>query len=485
MGDNQNPADVVHVNPDQKDDQGNPAPQVMSPNVEALGNASVSFTISADDKLKADGSNYMVWSKLVKIVLTETGVVDCINADPQGNDAAVARKEAKAQRLIIMSVSGDLKSFLVGIDGAKAMWQKLESLFKPSSMADALMVAKQFRDAVYKDYASMREYLNALRLFQAKLTGTGYEVKDDQLIFQAFTGLPRSYGMTIRILSSKQDLDWATTSLELTKEESRQKLEDEKSDAVALKARRYDQKSNKTVQAKAFNSFHKNMRGKTVRDGPLNKKAIKCWYCDKVGHMEKDCRLKKSRTNTGSQVTLMANENKNSTQITLMTDTEARQTRRHRKATNWILDSGASSHMTGDRSLLMDFKPRTGVIKTANGLMSITGSGKIMARILPEKIDVTITEVLYVEGLKYNLLSIGAMAAKGCKCEIGSDRANISFENGQGFSVPREHGLYYAIMSTVFEPKVDTTAMVASIPIQDFHQTMAHAGERTLKETAK
>ena len=69
----------------------------------------------------------------------------------------------------------------------------------------------------------------------------------------------------------------------------------------------------------------------------------------------------------------------------------------------WYLDSGCSRHMTGDRSLFKVFKSKKGGNVTfGDGSKSqIKGKETISLPRLPD-----ITNVLYVEGLKVNLLSI-------------------------------------------------------------------------------
>ena len=69
----------------------------------------------------------------------------------------------------------------------------------------------------------------------------------------------------------------------------------------------------------------------------------------------------------------------------------------------WYLDSGCSRHMTGDRSLfkVFEFKKDGNVIFSDGTKSQIKGKGTIS---LAGQLD--IVNVLYVEGLRVNLLSI-------------------------------------------------------------------------------
>ena len=69
----------------------------------------------------------------------------------------------------------------------------------------------------------------------------------------------------------------------------------------------------------------------------------------------------------------------------------------------WYLDNGCSRHMTGDRSLFKVFEfKKCGNVTFGDGSKSqIKGKGTISLLELPD-----ISNVLYVEGLRVNLLSI-------------------------------------------------------------------------------
>ena len=83
----------------------------------------------------------------------------------------------------------------------------------------------------------------------------------------------------------------------------------------------------------------------------------------------------------------------------------------------WYVDSGCSKHMTGDRSLFIDFTPldNGGCVTFGDGVKSkIIGKGTISTPGIPK-----LENVMYVENLKSNLLSVGQI------CD--SDDLNVLF----------------------------------------------------------
>ncbi|GKD42100.1 hypothetical protein Tco_1266745, partial [Tanacetum coccineum] len=69
----------------------------------------------------------------------------------------------------------------------------------------------------------------------------------------------------------------------------------------------------------------------------------------------------------------------------------------------WIVNSGCSKHMTGDRPLLKNFIEKfMGTVRFGNdNFAAITGYGDYIQG------NITICHVYYVEGLEHNLFSIG------------------------------------------------------------------------------
>jgi len=110
--------------------------------------------------------------------------------------------------------------------------------------------------------------------------------------------------------------------------------------------------------------------------------------------------------------------------------------------TNWILDSGATDHMTGDKNVLNNYKHHEGkqFVVVANGdKMEILGSGSI---ILFSK---NISNILHVKNCTSNLLSISKITNE-LNCEIIFTSKSVIFQEwitksviGEGYL---QNGLY-------------------------------------------
>ena len=92
----------------------------------------------------------------------------------------------------------------------------------------------------------------------------------------------------------------------------------------------------------------------------------------------------------------------------------------------WFLDSGASSHVTGNSHLLRDITDsRIPHIKTAGGqLMPVAGQGTVITSNSSREIK-EIHRVLYLPGVKTNLLSVGKLIDIGYKVLFESTKCII------------------------------------------------------------
>ena len=85
------------------------------------------------------------------------------------------------------------------------------------------------------------------------------------------------------------------------------------------------------------------------------------------------------------------------------------------KNEKWIIDSGCSHHMTGDKSKFITFTQYDGnSVRFDNDVPCVIkekGSIKLIEKI-------SCDNAYYVEGLNYNLLSISQLGNIGCKVEF-------------------------------------------------------------------
>jgi hypothetical protein len=158
---------------------------------------------------------------------------------------------------------------------------------------------------------------------------------------------------------------------------------------------------------------------------------IKCYIFHKNGHFASQCPLRKKNKGKPQTVAAAAEtqlselaskfENDFSFVSCLSTSTTSRGT--------WYLDSGASCHMTEERELFNNFSEGDSSLHVELGneaKYAVRGQGTVQFQ-LESGGSFDAQEVLYVPGLKKNLLSISVMEDKGYE---------VNFRRGHVFIRP-------------------------------------------------
>ena len=119
---------------------------------------------------------------------------------------------------------------------------------------------------------------------------------------------------------------------------------------------------------------------------------------------------------------------------------------------SWYLNSGCSQHMTREKSMFQCLTPYHGGTITFRGNKKgrIIDIGKIGIHPYPS-IDI----ILFVEGLKHNLLSISQLCDSGYGVSFNKDKCVILCEDGSPlFSAKRKGNLYRKRLGELSNQKV-------------------------------
>lgn len=100
-------------------------------------------------------------------------------------------------------------------------------------------------------------------------------------------------------------------------------------------------------------------------------------------------------------------------------------------ATMWIVESGATSHMCKDAALFSDLQPLDGSLDVTLGdghALRTTGRGRVRLTVELNcgKSFCTLSEVMLVPGLAYNLLSVAKVSEQGGTTEFAKTSCRVS-----------------------------------------------------------
>jgi hypothetical protein len=152
----------------------------------------------------------------------------------------------------------------------------------------------------------------------------------------------------------------------------------------------------------------------------------------------------------------------------------------------WLIDSGASRHMTGYREHLTDLvekESRLHVVLGDNARYTVKGVGSSSFQ-LDSDIPLQLSEVLYVPGMKRNLVSVSALEDKGYKVTFSEGKVlawhkNSHMDSARVIGV-RENSLYRLTVRPVQALLHDTISLS-----ELWHRRLAHLHYRALPALGK
>nr|GEY72498.1 uncharacterized mitochondrial protein AtMg00810-like [Tanacetum cinerariifolium] len=149
----------------------------------------------------------------------------------------------------------------------------------------------------------------------------------------------------------------------------------------------------------------------------------------------------------------------------------------------WIINSGCSKHMMGNRALLTNFvKKFLGTVRFGNNDFTvIAGYGDVVIG------SMTIKKVYYVEGLRHNLFSVGQFCDKGL--EVAFQKSTCFVRNEDGVDLltdDRSLNLYtIALNEVATNSSTCILAKASSSQSWSWHQRLSHLNFATINNLVK
>ena len=149
---------------------------------------------------------------------------------------------------------------------------------------------------------------------------------------------------------------------------------------------------------------------------------------------------------------------------------------------SWYLDNGCLRHMTGEKSMFQDLKLKAGSSVTFGGNQKgkIVRIGKIGKHHFS-----SIDNVLLVEGLKHNLLSISQLCDSGSNVSFSHEECIIkNFDGFILFTAKRQNNLYKIDLEDFLDQNV---SCLVSIKREQWiwHKKLGHTSLRLISKLNK
>eukprot|EP00963_Diacronema_lutheri_P003311 scaffold280_cov391-Pavlova_lutheri.AAC.13 len=387
---------------------------------------------------KLDSHNWTTWSVRMQSSLVISDLWDVTQSEPvySSDDTTQFTDEdklkfssvSKAKAKVLLRVSNKLHPHVIDCERSHQVWAKLQRLCRQKSIQQTIYFQKQFHNLRKLDVEDIESYVNRAMELANMLRETGNPVTDSAVAIAILSGLPPSYDIVCTVLENN--------GIEPTVD---------------------------------FTS------------SPLDRVI----FCKRQGHTVDNCHKlqeKRAREKAASSLTTTANDRLNDTPpldtnspCDGMAFSMVNQASNMLKTTSkieggpsqpWIIDSGASYHMTGDLGLLEQGNTDLHIsdIMTADGtVLSSRFKGTVHIR-TPDRTNIRLLNVLFIPGLAHNLISVKAAMEAGADFQFSKGHCRISL-TGRVLDAPLCPGNVFAL----------------SAPAQLWHERLGHASEEKLR----
>jgi hypothetical protein len=259
---------------------------------------------------------------------------------------------------------------VLGESIAKELWDKLGNLYQSKSLVKKLFLRKKLYHLRMEDGDSMTEHLNAFNTLVSQLVSINITIAEEDKCITLLCSLPDSWdNMVVATGSTTQStLKYEDVVSSLLSEEMRCKIMDShNTDALFVRGCTQDRNLGKPLGGGSKY---------TGRSKSLGKSLKKCWKCGKTWHYKKYCKSKKVDKPKGSDSTSSIEE-KTSTEEG--GDVYLEYTRTHSDHDVWLIDSGASYHMTPHKEWFSEYEKYDGgdVFLGDDWTTKILGCGRV------------------------------------------------------------------------------------------------------------
>ena len=373
-------------------------------------------------------------------------------------------EEEMARSLIMLNVKQHHHASLHACKTARERWETLAAEFHSQGPAREMNLRMELDETRMKSNENIVQYFNRSKHIVCELGVLGVEVADRQHLTALLHGLATKFKLRGTIIASQRGMTVALALEELRAAESEMRLE---------------AGTRKEVPAAALAATNDRGRGGT--------QERLCFKCKKPGHIKRNCPDwdKKRAVAMMAVVTPAvtgADALRGKATVAMVTSAlraDGGPGGVQSVGCRWIVDSGASHHMTGEGTALTNLGPCDPVhVELADGGKRVAtkkSSAIIKGKAGTKAVDLTLNDVLVVPGLAVSLFSVRVATRLGYHVTFKAELLGV-YGGSELILDGHRSGNIYLLNEEVAELGVATAAASALT----WHQRSAHAAGGTL-----
>lgn len=321
---------------------------------------------------KLNGRNWQSWKVRIEMLLSRDDLWYIVSDDLPGEedrDDSWKKDNKKAKATIILLLEDSQLPLVKNCVFARDVFVALKAYHQKISRSVRVSLLKKLCSINLLERGDLEKHLSEIDELFDRLDAAGMELDSDTKICMLLRSLPQSFDGIVSALDTRSDDE---ISMEILKS----KLMDEY----------HRRMERECVSVKSEKAMHVNVKESRI-----------CHYCKRQGHLRRNCRKYLASQN-------IVGAKQQEAKAASVSEKEVAFTTGGGGSSVWVIDSGASTHMTGDKSFFSQLKQYAGGwITLANGEKTqILGEGCGVIYGINEKeetVKIAMSDVKYVPGL--------------------------------------------------------------------------------------
>lgn len=431
--------------------------------------------------IKLTQSNYSIWKrKMQDLLIVKDLYLPVMGKEkPQKvSDEEWEILHLKASATIRQWVDVNIFHHISEEVKADELWKKLEGMYEKSTSRNKASIIRRLVNLKYRDGKSMTEHTSDFQGLVNQLASMKMTLEDELQALLLLSSLPDSWETLVVSLSTSAPGGKLTMEMvkeSLMSEEARRKEKGETSSGVLV--------SEKPEGRGRSNSRHPHGHGNrdTSRGRSKNRKNIKCFHCNKMGHMKRECRLLKREQSGGSKEEKETNTVAAEGDISVIYDDDC--INLVSQESDWVFDSGASFHVTPHGNSFSTYSSGDfGNVKMGNsGASKIVGIGDICLE-TNQGLKLLLKDVRHVPDIRLNLISTGRLDDDGFASWFGENKCKLT-KGSLVVARGRKTNTLYVMQAKLHIGELNAIQKDASIEL--WHRRLGHVSEKGLQLLSK
>uniref|UniRef100_A0A2N9F5E5 CCHC-type domain-containing protein n=1 Tax=Fagus sylvatica TaxID=28930 RepID=A0A2N9F5E5_FAGSY len=436
----------------------------------------INASIAMVGLVKFDGTgNFGLWQRRVKDLLVQQGLVKALYGKTKKpekmTDDEWEELDMKAVSTIRLLLADEVMYDVMEENSTVGIWLNLEKRYMSKSLTNKLHLKQKLYGLKMTEGADLRQHINTFKQIISDMLRIDIKFEDEDKAMMLLTSLPASYEhLVTTLLYGKETLELEEVSGALLDHYQRKHKDSAESSGEGLVVKGYQDRGRKK------DKDDKSARGRSKSKS----KAVKCFKCQKKGHMKRDCpEWNKGKEESSTSVNVVADSESDGDMLSVSSSTDGLNN-------SWLLDSACSFHVTPHRNWFDTYRSiNCGSVRMGNdATCTIIGMGTIKIK-MSDGVVRTLEEVRHIPDMRKNLISLGTLDSKGYSYKSENGIMKVSkgamiVMTGQKISSNVYKLLGNTILggvAAVVESEDDDTLL--------WHMRLGHISERGMRELHK